>query len=156
MIDSIGLQYELTVTPTTHWEKPGRPSMREKSLFIDGFAPPSPPMATVLAILLETAATSVRRSKGRVAPFPLIYPPILARDPAPRTSLPGTTGMSVRLAHPLWCSPAAQHCPEPPALALLPIYMSIPHSMQKRSMGDPVLAMNPRSTLVWQAPTPTS
>ena len=42
--------------------------MREKSLFIDGFAPPSPPMATVLAILLETAATSVRRSKGRVAP----------------------------------------------------------------------------------------
>ena len=130
--------------------------MREKSLFIDGFAPPSPPMAAVLALLLETAATSVRRSKGKVAPFPLIYPPILARDPAPRTSLPGTTGLSVRLAHPLWCSPAAQHCPEPPALALLPIYMSIPHSMQKRSYGDPILAMNPRSTLVWQAPTPTS
>ena len=111
--------------------------MREKSLFIDGFAPPSPPMATVLALLLETAATSVRRSKGKVAPFPLIYPPILARDPAPRTSLPGTTGMSVRLAHPLWCSPAAQHCPEPPVLALLPIYMFIPDDMQKRSEREP-------------------
>ena len=60
-------------------EKPGGKYPSEKSLFIDGFAPPSPPMATVFALVLETAFTSVRRSARRVAPFPLICPPILAR-----------------------------------------------------------------------------
>ena len=102
----------------TRLEKPGGKYPSEKSLFIDGFAPPSPPMATVFALVLETAFTSVRRSARRVAPFPLICPPILPRDPAPRTSLHGTTGMSVRLAHMLWCSHTARHCPEPPALSL--------------------------------------
>jgi hypothetical protein len=106
------------IYPPTRLEKPGGKYPSEKSLFIDGFAPPSPPMATVFALVLETAFTSVRRSARRVAPFPLICPPILPRDPAPRTSLHGTTGMSVRLAHMLWCSHTARHCPEPPALSL--------------------------------------
>ena len=138
-------------------EKRGRPSMREKSLFIDGFAPPSPPMATVLALLLETAATSVRRSKGRVAPFPLIYPPILARDTPPReppclgplacrcgwrTHSGARPRRSIALSRPL-----SRCCP-----STCPYHIAC----KKKLRGPRILAMNPRSTLVWQAPTPTS
>ena len=140
----------------TRLENPGGRYPSEKSLFIDGFAPPSPPMATVFALVLETAFTSVRRSARRVAPFPLICPPILPRDPAPRTSLHGTTGMSVRLAHMLWCSHTARHCPELPALSLEPIYNRTPDSMHICNVELPLIAMNSRLTLVWQAPTTTS